>query len=51
MDKEIQAQITLPDGQSFRVEEIGSVWYRRPSPIKADQRLPELQRTFIKREA
>lgn len=48
---DVDARITLPDGQSFRLEEIGSIWYRRPSPIKADPQLSELQRTFIEREA
>jgi len=51
MDQGVDAQITLFDGQAFRVAEIGAVWYRRPSPIKADETLPELQRTFIEREA
>jgi hypothetical protein len=50
MDQKIDAQITLPDGQAFRVAEIGAVWYHHPSSIKADDALPELQRTFIERE-
>ncbi len=44
-------QLALPDGQTCDLGEIGAVWYRRPSPIKADPAFPELQRTFIEREA
>jgi glutathione synthase/RimK-type ligase-like ATP-grasp enzyme len=51
MSQDIRTQITLPDGSSFRLEDIGAIWYRRPSPIKADQHLPELQQAFIEREA
>lgn len=45
------SQFTLPDGERLLLEEISSVWYRRPTPLHADERLPALQRTFIEREA
>jgi hypothetical protein len=43
--------LTLADGTALHLEEIGSVWYRRPTPIQADEQFPELERTFIEREA
>lgn len=47
----MSTHLKLPDGSAFHLEEIGAVWYRRPSPIKADHNLPALQQTFIEREA
>jgi hypothetical protein len=33
------------------LDEIGSVWYRRPTPLHADDHLPVMQQVFIEREA
>lgn len=44
-------QLILPDGKQLMLDSISSVWYRRPTPIRADSDVPELQRTFIEREA
>lgn len=44
-------QLTLPDGEQIMLDEISSVWYRRPTPLQADSRLPAIQQTFIEREA
>ena len=46
-----QSQLILPEGQFLDFDEIGAVWYRRPTPIHADIQLPEMQQTFIEREA
>ena len=39
------------NGTRIWLEEISSVWYRRPSSITAPETLPALERTFIEREA
>jgi MvdD-like protein with pre-ATP grasp domain len=44
-------RLSLLDGRQFYLEEVGSVWYRRPTPLRADSRLPMMQQTFIEREA
>jgi len=43
--------LLLPDGQQVALEEINSIWYRRPTPLQADEALPPMQRLFIEREA
>lgn len=50
MEQEPSMCLTLPGGRLLHLEEIGAVWYRRPSPIKAEASLPDLQRLFIERE-
>ncbi len=44
-------QLTLPNGERILLDEIGSVWYRRPTPLRADPDLPVMQQTFLEREA
>jgi hypothetical protein len=44
-------QITVSDGTQIALEDIGSVWYRRPTPLQADAHLPAIQQLFIEREA
>jgi hypothetical protein len=46
-----ESKIRLSDGTRLQLEEIGSVWYRRPTPISASAELPDLEKTFIEREA
>lgn len=43
--------LMLPDGEQITLDEIGSVWYRRPTPLHADKTLPPMQQLFIEREA
>jgi hypothetical protein len=43
--------VHLPDGTQLSLEDIGSVWYRRPTLIQADAALPVLEQKFIEREA
>src|SRR5579875_3512261 len=43
--------LLLPDGQQVALEEINSIWYRRPTPLQTDEALPAIQRLFIEREA
>jgi glutathione synthase/RimK-type ligase-like ATP-grasp enzyme len=45
------AELELPNGKQILLEEIGSVWYRRPTPLQADNHLPIMQQIFIEREA
>jgi hypothetical protein len=44
-------RLMLPDGELLFLEDVGSVWYRRPTPLRANESLPALQRTFMEREA
>jgi hypothetical protein len=44
-------QLVLPDREQIVLNEIGSVWYRRPTPVHADKMLPPMQQLFIEREA
>src|ERR1017187_9796385 len=44
-------QLTRSNGEQILLEEISSIWYRRPTPLKADSRLLAIQQTFIEREA
>lgn len=47
----MQQQLLSTHDLSIALEDIGSIWYRRPTPIRAPAHLPALQRTFIEREA
>jgi hypothetical protein len=47
----ITEKLTLPDSKQIMLDEIGSVWYRRPTPLHADDHLPAMQQIFIEREA
>jgi hypothetical protein len=46
-----RGQLVLPDGEQINLDEIRSVWYRRPTPLHADKTLPPIQQLFIEREA
>lgn len=48
---EKSATFSLPNGRPIHLEDIASVWYRRPTSIKANTDLPTLERSFIEREA
>ena len=50
-DFDSSCQSTLRDDKCINLEDIGSIWYRRPNPIHADIHLPLIQQTFIEREA
>jgi hypothetical protein len=43
--------ILLKDGTRLFLEEITSIWYRRPTPIIPEEHLSALEKTFIEREA
>lgn len=45
------SSIVLKDGTRLFLEEITSVWYRRPTPIAPAEHLSPLEKTFIEREA
>jgi hypothetical protein len=46
-----QTTLCLPDGSHVSLEEIRSVWYRRPTSYTADAALPAMERDFIIQEA
>jgi glutathione synthase/RimK-type ligase-like ATP-grasp enzyme len=46
-----QWHIQLGGRSLLSLETIGSVWYRRPTPIRAEESWPELLRRFVEREA
>ena len=48
---ERRATLCLTDGRPIHLEDITSVWYRRPTLIKGSTELPTLERSFIEREA
>ncbi|MBV9615962.1 MAG: hypothetical protein JO031_10955, partial [Ktedonobacteraceae bacterium] len=50
-DSTSTGKLTLGDGKQIILDEISSVWYRRPTPLHADEHLPAMQQLFIEREA
>ena len=44
-------QLTSFNGKRILLEEISSVWYRHPTPLRAATHLPAMQQVFIEREA
>jgi hypothetical protein len=44
-------RLILQDGEQIALDEIKSVWYRRPTPLQAERTLPPMQQLFIEREA
>jgi hypothetical protein len=46
-----QSFICAADGKRLILEDITSVWYRRPTPIAARKDVSSLEKTFIEREA
>ncbi|MEO9030227.1 MAG: MvdC/MvdD family ATP grasp protein [Ktedonobacteraceae bacterium] len=46
-----ESSLLLKDGTRLFLEEITSVWYRRPTPIAPAEHLSPLEKTFIEREA
>src|SRR5438552_1162795 len=46
-----QSSLRLTDGTLLHLEEITSVWYRRPTRILPRDERPDIEQTFILREA
>ncbi len=46
-----KSSLLLSDGRQIHLEEVGSVWYRRPTHITANTALPIIEKEFIEREA
>lgn len=46
-----ESSLVLKDGTRLFLEEITSVWYRRPTPIAPAEHLSPLEKSFIEREA
>lgn len=46
-----ESSLVLKDGTRLSLEEISSVWYRRPTPIVPMQHFSTLEKTFVEREA
>lgn len=46
-----KSSLLLNNGTQLRLEDITSIWYRRPTPIIPQENLPILEKTFIEREA
>ncbi|MGH2508911.1 MAG: MvdC/MvdD family ATP grasp protein, partial [Ktedonobacteraceae bacterium] len=45
------SSLVLSNGTRLSLEEITSVWYRRPTPITPGEHLSTLEKTFVEREA
>ena len=50
-DQTKASTLVLKNGLQFSLEEMTSVWYRRPTPITPAAQLSALEKTFIEREA
>jgi hypothetical protein len=48
---EWNSTLCLPDGEILHLEEVRSVWYRRPNQYTAASALPTIEREFIIQEA
>ncbi len=50
-DQSKESSLFLNNGTRLLLEDITSVWYRRPTPIAPNEHLSPLEKTFIEREA
>src|SRR5260370_9420697 len=50
-DQSKESSLFLNNGTRLLLEDITSVWYRRPTPIAPNEHLSPLEKTFIERAA